>query len=74
MRRRARASTDLSYSLGLSADKDGKITNVQWGGPAFAAKLTIGQTIVAVDGKTFSGDAIKEAVTAAKGGNQRRSA
>ena len=33
-------ATDLSYSLGLSADKDGKITNVQWGGPAFAAKLT----------------------------------
>lgn len=64
------SSTDLSYSLGLSADKDGKITNVQWGGPAFAAKLTIGQTIVAVDGKTFSGDAIKAAVTAAKGGTR----
>jgi predicted metalloprotease with PDZ domain len=63
-------STDLSYSLGLSADKDGRITNVQWGGPAFAAKLTIGQTIVAVDGKTFSGDALKAAVTAAKGGNR----
>ena len=63
-------ATDLSYSLGLSADKDGKITNVQWGSPAFAAKLTIGQTIVAVDGKTFSGEAIKAAVTAAKGGNQ----
>ncbi|MCY7398376.1 MAG: peptidase M61 [Sphingomonas bacterium] len=62
--------TDLSYSLGLSADKDGKITNVQWGGPAFAAKLTIGQTIVAVDGKTFSGDAIKAAVTATKGGTR----
>ena len=63
-------ATDLSFSLGLSADKDGKITNVQWGGPAFAAKLTIGQTIVAVDGKTFSGDAIRAAVTAAKGGTR----
>ena len=61
------ATTDLSYSLGLSADKDGKITNVQWASPAFAAKLTIGQTIVAVDGKTFSGDVIKTAVTGAKG-------
>ena len=61
--------TDLSYSLGLSADKDGKITNVQWGSPAFGAKLTIGQTIVAVDGKTYSGEAIKTAVTAAKGGS-----
>jgi predicted metalloprotease with PDZ domain len=59
--------TDLNFSLGLSTDKDGKITNVQWGGPAFASKLSIGQTIVAVDGKTFSGDAIKAAVTAAKG-------
>ena len=64
------SATDLSYSLGLSADKDGKITNVQWGGPAFAAKLAIGHTIVAVDGKTFSRDAMLAAVTAAKGGNQ----
>ena len=63
-------ATDLSYSLGLSADKDGKITNVQWGGPAFASKLTVGQTIVGVDGKTFSGDVIKAAVTAAKGGTR----
>ena len=61
------AGTDLNYSLGLSTDKDGKITNVQWGSPAFVSKLSIGQTIVAVDGKTFSGDAIKAAVTAAKG-------
>ena len=60
-------ATDLSYSLGLAADKEGKITNVQWGSPAFVAKLTIGQTILAVDGKTYSGDAIKAAVTSAKG-------
>jgi len=64
------ATTDLNYSLGLSADKDGKITNVQWGSPAFKAKLTIGQAIVAVDGKTFSGDALKTAVTSAKGGTR----
>jgi predicted metalloprotease with PDZ domain len=67
---KASPGTDLNYSLGLSADKDGKITSVQWGGPAFGSKLTIGQTIVAVDGKTFSGDAIKAAVTAAKGGTR----
>ena len=59
--------TDLNYSLGLSTDKEGKITNVQWGSPAFASKLTIGQTIVAIDGKTYSGDTIKAAVTGAKG-------
>ena len=63
-------TTDLSYSLVLTADKDGKITNVQWNGPAFAAKLAIGQTVVAVDGKTFSGEAIKAAVSAAKGGTR----
>ena len=61
------AGTDLNYSLGLATDKDGKITNVQWGSPAFASKLTIGQTIVAIDGKTFSGEAIKAAVKGAKG-------
>ncbi|MFC7536176.1 M61 family metallopeptidase [Sphingomonas sp. GCM10030256] len=61
-------STDLSYSLGLSIDKDAKITSVIWGSPAFAAGLTVGQTVVAVDGRTFSADAIKERITAAKGG------
>jgi predicted metalloprotease with PDZ domain len=53
----------------MSLDRDGKITAVIWDGPAFKAGLTIGQTIVAVGEKTYSEDALKAAITAAKGGS-----
>ena len=61
-------TNDLSYSLGIVVNSEAKITQVLWGSPAFAAGLTAGQTIVAVDGRTYSDAALKEQVTAAKGG------
>ena len=60
---------DLNYSIGLTVGDDAVITQVMWGGPAFKAGLTVGTTIVAVDGDAFSGDALKRAVTAAKAEN-----
>ena len=59
---------NLTYSLGLSANAKGKILDVLWDSPAFNAGIGTGMTIVAVDGKEFSPDTIKDAVTAAKGG------
>ena len=59
---------DLNYSIGLTVGDDGLITQVMWHGPAFAAGLTVGTTILAVDGDPFGGEAIKRAVTAAKTG------
>ena len=64
-----RKSTDLTYSLGLSLNKDGEITGVQWEGPAFQAGLTIGQKLMAVNGYAFDPDRLKDAVSAAKGTN-----
>ena len=61
-------SLDLSYSLGLSLDKDAKITSVMWDGPAFRSGLTVGQTVLAVDGSVYSEEALKSRITAAKGG------
>lgn len=61
-------NVNLSYSLGLSASKSGQIHDVQWGGPAFKAGLVPGVTIVAVNGKDYSPDTLKDAVTAAKNG------
>ena len=54
--------------MGLTLNKDGAITGVGWDTPAFKAGLTIGNTIVAVNGTVFSDTALKAAVTAAKGG------
>ncbi len=64
---KANKYTDLTYSLGVNVAK-GKLTAVQWNSPAFKAGLTTGQEIVAVNGVPYSEDAIKAAVTAAKGG------
>ena len=36
-----------------------------WDGPAYKAGLTVGTEIVAVNGKPYSADTIKEAITAA---------
>jgi len=61
---------DLIYSLGLNVGKEAKIASVLWDGPAFKAELTTGQSIVAVNGVAYTDDVLRDAVTAAKGGNQ----
>ena len=62
----ARKSTGLTYSIGLSIGKDDAITDVLWDGPAFKAGLAPSTTLVAVNGKAYSGDILKAAITAAK--------
>ncbi|HEX5306654.1 MAG TPA: M61 family peptidase, partial [Dyella sp.] len=62
-----RHGVNLAYSMGLSAGSDGQIYDVQWNGPSFKAGLVPGLAIVAVNGKDYSPDALKDAVTAAKG-------
>jgi predicted metalloprotease with PDZ domain len=63
----SKGATDLSYSLGALFGKDGEVTDVLWDGPAFKAGLAPGMKVIAVDGREFSGDGIKDAVAAAKG-------
>lgn len=58
----------LQYSVGLVIGKGARISAVIWGGPAFKAGLTVGQEIIAVNGVPYSDDAMKAAITAAKGG------
>jgi predicted metalloprotease with PDZ domain len=60
-------NTDLTYSGGFVVGGDGKISTVIWDSPAFNAGLTVGTEILAVNGREFSGDSIKDAITAAKG-------
>lgn len=62
-----RKSTDLTYSLGITLNKDGDLTAVQWDGPAFKAGLTDGQKVIAVNGMAYDPDRLKDAVTRAKG-------
>ncbi|MHB8285543.1 MAG: M61 family metallopeptidase, partial [Caulobacteraceae bacterium] len=64
-----RKSLDLTYSLGLSLSaKDGGVTSVQWGGPAFKAGLAVGVQIVAVNDDAFDADDLKDLIKSEKGG------
>lgn len=58
----------LTYSLGLTIDKDAKVTATQWDSPAFNAGLVTGSKILAINGTAYSADDMKRAITAAKTG------
>ena len=66
----ASKGVDLSYSLGLTTGRSGAIASVQWNGPAFAAGLTSGATIVAVNGRDYDNDGLRHAVTDAAATHQ----
>lgn len=62
-------SLSLQYSLGVSLDKEGKVTATLWGSPAFDAGIVTGAQIVAVNGEAYSTDAIRQAISEAKDGS-----
>jgi predicted metalloprotease with PDZ domain len=61
-----RKITDLTYSLGLIVNRDGRLTSVLWNGKAYQQGLAVGMSVLAVNGRTFDGDRLKEAITAAR--------
>jgi len=61
-----RKLTDFTFSLGYVVGRENKLTDVQWGGPAYAAGLTVGTQIIAVDGLAYDGDRLRDVVKAAK--------
>ena len=60
-------NNDLTYSGGFVVGNDGKISSVLWDSAAFNAGLTIGSEILAVNGRHFDGDSLKDAIKAAAG-------
>ncbi len=65
-----RGGADFIYSLGLSLNNEGKITDVRWDSPAFNAGLGSGTTIVAVNDLAYEKDSksLDDAIEAAKDG------
>ena len=51
-----------SYSIGIDIKKDGTISDVMPGSPAYEAGLGPQMTIVAVDGRVYSADVLNEAI------------
>ena len=57
---------NLTHSLGLTLDKDAKVTSVLWNSPAFKANIVSGAKIIAVDGYAYSKDGLTTALKTAK--------
>jgi predicted metalloprotease with PDZ domain len=62
----SRKTSDYSFSLGLSVEKDGVLGEVVWGSPAFQAGLSKGDTLVAVNGISYKNERLKAAIKAAQ--------
>lgn len=60
---------DLAYSLGLTMSKSG-IAQVMWDSPAFNAGMDLGDEILAVNGRGFTNDRLRDAVRDAKGSKE----
>lgn len=67
---RERKLTDLSGSVGLAIRNDGTIADVRWESPAFDAALTIGTRILAVNGRSYSPEALVAAIGACRGSSE----
>jgi len=57
-------SCDLSYSIGMSLKEDGSIEDVRMDGPASKAGLTPTTKIIAVNGRKFNPQLLRETVAA----------
>jgi predicted metalloprotease with PDZ domain len=64
---------DLTHSIGITVasgmGREAKIEDVVWGGPAFEAGIAPGGTLLAVNGRSYTAQGLRDAITAARGGN-----
>jgi predicted metalloprotease with PDZ domain len=63
-----RGVSDFIFSVGLAVSQyqGGQVTEVRWGSPAYEAGLTIGTTLVAVNGREYRQERLREAIAVAK--------
>ncbi len=66
-REKDRDILDLTYTIGAVVGKDAELTGVAWDSPLFNEGVTTGTKILAIDGRSYSNDDFKRAITNAKG-------
>ncbi|MGF7152209.1 putative metalloprotease with PDZ domain [Sphingomonas zeicaulis] len=54
--------TDLTHSLGITVTSEGRITDVLWDGPAFQAGLIVGAELLAIDGRSYTTEVLRQIV------------
>jgi predicted metalloprotease with PDZ domain len=67
-----RHGVELGYSIGLRLHGDGLVGDVIEGSPASKAGIGPGMKVVAVDGKAYSAEILREAIKSATDPKQRR--
>jgi predicted metalloprotease with PDZ domain len=66
-----RRVADFTYSLGFAVSTaTAQLTEVRWGGPAYDAGLTIGTSLIAVNGREYRSDRLRTALAVAKASRQ----
>ena len=61
-----RKIADFTFSLGFIVGRESKLVDVLWNGPAYAAGLTVGTQLVAVNGVAYEKDRLRDVIKAAK--------
>lgn len=61
-----RAPNNTIYTIGLTINAEGLVTDSIWNGPAFKAGVTPGMKIAGVNGRVYSQEALAEAITHSK--------
>jgi len=61
-----RKTKDFSYSLGIVVGKDAELADVLWDSPAFRSGLAKGTTLVAVNGRAYTYELLRDTIAAAK--------
>lgn len=63
-----RKDGDFYFSLGIMVGKNDQLSAVAWDGPGFKAGLTVGSTLVAVNGLAYKAENLKRVLVQAKTG------
>ncbi len=58
--------SDLTYSLGMVIEDEGRVKSVLWEGPVFKKGLTVGNQIIAINGIAYEIELLKNAVVDAQ--------
>ena len=65
-RERDRKILDLTFTIGITVAEGGAISGIAWDSPLFEQGVTSGSTILAVNGRQYSADGLRQAIRAAR--------
>ena len=66
-REKVRENVDETFTLGIMLDKEGRMTDVLMGSPAARAGLAPGMKLIAVNGRRYAPERLREELRASKG-------